>query len=193
MESRASWEVSAELRRINWLLSAAVVEAKLRTLQRVVKAGFDRNQPRVPAGNPDGGQWTSVGGGSARIAQAIPPEEDFTERDFEDESAAREAQLAAASAEAREAIRRVREIDPTWSPRRSLIDPTSLLRAARANGGTLEGQEVEVHVDGQICNNCNEILPAVIKRLGNPTVRFTDQLGYYGTVSDGEWLPGGRR
>ncbi len=28
------------------------------------KAGFQEDQPRVPAGNPDGGQWTSEGGGS---------------------------------------------------------------------------------------------------------------------------------
>jgi hypothetical protein len=36
-------------------------------LQR--KANFNPNQPRVPAGNPDGGQWTGEGGGagSARI------------------------------------------------------------------------------------------------------------------------------
>jgi hypothetical protein len=26
------------------------------------KAGFNRDEPRVPAGNPDGGQWTSDGG-----------------------------------------------------------------------------------------------------------------------------------
>jgi hypothetical protein len=25
-------------------------------------SGYDPNQPRVPAGNPDGGQWTSIGG-----------------------------------------------------------------------------------------------------------------------------------
>jgi hypothetical protein len=28
------------------------------------KAGFDPNQPRVPRGQPDGGQWTDAGGGS---------------------------------------------------------------------------------------------------------------------------------
>jgi hypothetical protein len=28
------------------------------------KAGFDPNEPRVPAGNPDGGQWTRGGGDS---------------------------------------------------------------------------------------------------------------------------------
>src|SRR5581483_6598811 len=48
-----------------WLVHAQVVEAKLRDLERAVKAGFDPNQPRVPAGNPDGGQWTSTGGGEA--------------------------------------------------------------------------------------------------------------------------------
>jgi hypothetical protein len=35
------------------------------------KAGFDANQPRVPAGNPDGGQWTRVGSGfGSRYADA---------------------------------------------------------------------------------------------------------------------------
>jgi hypothetical protein len=66
-------------------------------------------------------------------------------------------------------------------------ETTSLLRAARGNGGTLEGQEVEVYVDGKICKNCRTILPEVIKRLGNPTVRFTDQRGYFGAVRNGEW------
>jgi hypothetical protein len=72
-------------------------------------------------------------------------------------------------------------------------ETTSLLRAARANGGTLEGQEVDVYVRGRICNNCREILPEVIKRPGNPTVRFTDQRGFFGTVRNGEWdLKGAR-
>jgi hypothetical protein len=35
------------------------------------KAGFNPNQPRVPAGNPDGGQWTLIGGGgSSRVRLA---------------------------------------------------------------------------------------------------------------------------
>ena len=55
--------VSAHLHRLNWLLRARVVEAKLRELERAVKAGFDRNQPRVPAGSPDGGQWRSASSG----------------------------------------------------------------------------------------------------------------------------------
>jgi hypothetical protein len=39
-------------RRIQWLLR---------------KANFHPDEPRVPAGNPDGGQWTTIGGGSYRL------------------------------------------------------------------------------------------------------------------------------
>lgn len=61
----ASWRLSACLHRVSWLVHARAVEVKLHDLKRAVKAGFDPNQPRVPAGNPDGGQWTSTGGGEA--------------------------------------------------------------------------------------------------------------------------------
>ncbi|MGA7458272.1 MAG: hypothetical protein WBW51_13265 [Methyloceanibacter sp.] len=50
---------------------ASVVETKLRRLERVFKANFDPNQPRVPAGNPDGGQWTSTGGGGEDAASSL--------------------------------------------------------------------------------------------------------------------------
>jgi hypothetical protein len=61
----ASWQASAKLCRIGWLARAAVVEDKLHELGRVLfKAGFDPSQPRVPAGNPDGGRWTGTGGTS---------------------------------------------------------------------------------------------------------------------------------
>ena len=50
--------VRAQLHRLNWLLRARVVEAKLRDLKHAVKAGFDPNQPRVPAGSGrTSGQW----------------------------------------------------------------------------------------------------------------------------------------
>lgn len=32
----------------------------------LIKAGFDPNQPRVPAGNPDGGQWVHLPGWRSR-------------------------------------------------------------------------------------------------------------------------------
>jgi hypothetical protein len=34
-------------------------------------SGFDPNQPRVPAGHPDGGQWTSAGGGHGTAGRTI--------------------------------------------------------------------------------------------------------------------------
>jgi len=57
-------ETYATLRRLAWLLHARDVELKLRNLgDAVAKANFNPNEPRVPAGNPDGGQW--AGGGSS--------------------------------------------------------------------------------------------------------------------------------
>jgi len=57
--------VAARLRHLAWLLSANSVETTFRRLVRAVEAKFDPNQPRVPAGDPDGGQWTDAGGGTA--------------------------------------------------------------------------------------------------------------------------------
>lgn len=70
-ESNANWQVSAKLRRVNWLMRAELVETKLHAFKRAVKANFNPNQPRVPAGNPDGGQWTSPGGGVADPASSL--------------------------------------------------------------------------------------------------------------------------
>jgi len=38
--------------------------------------GYDPNQPRVPAGRPDGGQWTSVGGVHKRTVQPASKQAD---------------------------------------------------------------------------------------------------------------------
>jgi hypothetical protein len=53
------------LRRDAWLLRAAVVKIKAARLAAAIRASakYDPNQPRVPRGNPDGGQWTDAGGG----------------------------------------------------------------------------------------------------------------------------------
>jgi hypothetical protein len=78
--SAASWRTSVQLHRVSALLWGRVVEAKFAALNRAVKANFDPNQPPVPAGNPDGGQWTDAGGGGGsgggatadvRVAQSL--------------------------------------------------------------------------------------------------------------------------
>lgn len=63
MRTEASWRTSLTLHRVSALLWGHVVEAKLQALDRAVKANFDPSQPRVPAGNSDGGQWTDGNGG----------------------------------------------------------------------------------------------------------------------------------
>jgi len=71
-------DLCREMKSPQFLATRADVEAELRQLQsehRALraewdhfrqsleeKANFNPNQPRVPAGNPDGGQWTSEGG-----------------------------------------------------------------------------------------------------------------------------------
>jgi hypothetical protein len=53
-------------------LREAIATLKVtQALERLrLKAGFDPNQPRVPAGNPDGGQWTRVEGWTSSRARS---------------------------------------------------------------------------------------------------------------------------
>ena len=57
--------VEAGLLRLKWLAAATRVEIAMRRHDRALKYGFNPNEPRVPRGNPDGGQWTDGGGGSS--------------------------------------------------------------------------------------------------------------------------------
>jgi hypothetical protein len=57
----------AAIRRDCELLAEAIREA----CGELCKAGFDQDEPRVPAGNPDGGQWTREGGSEASSASRI--------------------------------------------------------------------------------------------------------------------------
>lgn len=311
--------VSAHLHRLNWLLRARVVEAKLRELKRAVKAGFDPNQPRVPAGSGrPSGRWTDGGGGgggdiggSSQVAQNVPRgggggSYRLRSGRLVEPTPAQAARLVAVEAEAARLRRQVREIDPAWEPRESLTTPdsiegdiaaargeareaqvrlrelaqqpaenlieayrqqqgldllgdpiwsreqntvatckvgdvpligtnsgsitytqqdqataehwrdallegyptvmntrriggfpnnavfhaeaTCLLRAARANGGTLAGQTIEVQVDRAMCASCRTVLPYIGLELGNPTVVFTDPSGRVRIMRDGLWI-----
>jgi len=100
---------------------------------------FNPNQPRVPAGHPDGGQWTSAGGttgsGTSQVLSDVTPDNDWKPgaqyanngrggrgsgptrlgsgrwTELEPGQAAR---LTLAEARAQDAIRRVQELDPNW-------------------------------------------------------------------------------
>lgn len=69
MQSQAGWQTGTQLRRVGWLLHAHRFETKCRVLDYAVKTNFNPNQPRVPAGNPDGGGGGGGGEGNlVRIA-----------------------------------------------------------------------------------------------------------------------------
>jgi hypothetical protein len=67
-------------------------------------------------------------------------------------------------------------------------ETTCLLRAARANGGTLADQTIEVHVDRPMCFSCQKLLPYIGLVLGNPTVTFRGPDGSVRTMRDGAWI-----
>ena len=115
---------------------------QLRNLQRAVKANFNPNQPRVPRGNPDGGEWTGTGGSGGRTRVAQMPRGGRRIGSDAEGTAAEEALRVVEEAQAREAIRRVREIDPSWKPSDSLTDPNSAAGPIeRARGQRQEAED----------------------------------------------------
>jgi hypothetical protein len=102
------------------------------------RSHFNPDQPRVPAGHSDGGQWTSESGGKPgneqRVTSDVAADNDWKPgAQYASKSGGRRppdrtagpsgeaepgqaARLAIAEARAREAIARVRELDPNWRP-----------------------------------------------------------------------------
>jgi hypothetical protein len=66
-------------------------------------------------------------------------------------------------------------------------ETTAMMRAARANGGSLSGKELDMYVDREMCRSCDRVLPLVSRELGHPTVRFTDIYGQRHTLRNGKW------
>jgi hypothetical protein len=115
-------------------------------LKRLVlshKAGFNPAQLRLPAGQPGGGRWAGgddgdviLVGARGRGSVAVR----IGNRTL-DATPAQAARYAIASLNANSAIRRVREIDPTWRQRPSLTDPNSIEgQIRRAEGEAREAQ-----------------------------------------------------
>ncbi len=113
------------------------MEFKFRQLLRSRK--YRPDQPRVPAGNPDGGQWTAdTGSGgttdrrviSDESPDPIKPGAQYAEgrrppsgpRGPLEPTPAQAARLTVAEAHARSAIRQVQELDPGWKPPASVYE-----------------------------------------------------------------------
>lgn len=93
---------------------------------------YDPNQPRVPAGNADGGQWSGEGGrgggGSPRSQYAqlrprpIPGGNRIIGGRVQTVTPAQEARLDVTAAQARALVREVQRRDPSWKPRSSIYE-----------------------------------------------------------------------
>ena len=320
-------DADTKFARLKWRRAFNNWERKAAQWIEVIKTGYDPNQPRVPAGNSDGGQWAGGGGGagdSPILSDANP--NFFTKPGTRVAQARRRrsgarpiiingvphtptpgqaARYSVAKAQSRAVRKRVNEIDPNWKPRPGAVDgiqgqisqfraearearvrlrelasqpptqlintyrsannsrdlfgnetwprdrdtvsvstinripfvgvnssaptyttrdrrtaeiavdtlvakypktmkrgnigqmpnnalfhaeSTILLRAARANGGSLAKQRFEVRTDRNMCPSCEIILPKLGQELGNPTVTFVSPNGTRRTMRDGKWV-----
>lgn len=108
----------------------AVAQLEVRRLRIALAAKrFNPNQPRVPAGDPDGGQWTGGGGGgdasrvefvSGRSRQGSSSRV-IRGRVYET-TPAQEVRLDVSAARARALVQEVRRHDPNWRPTPSIYE-----------------------------------------------------------------------
>ena len=111
---------------LKWEITAQRFMSAARNLAALLgKANFNPGQPRVPAGNSEGGRWIGTGGASggasvlrvnARGRGTISVRAGGTILEATPSQAAR---LAIAEGWASASAQRVREIDPSWRPRPS--------------------------------------------------------------------------
>lgn len=111
---------------------------KLLRSQWTPKSGFDPNQPRVPAGHPDGGQWTDSGGDLVRVAQLGPRGSGQSRYQWPGATFGQQLRLIEATVRANIAVGRVRERERHWQPQasahtaRSHSDIDAAIRAQEA-------------------------------------------------------------
>lgn len=131
---RLAEEIRADIEHARALLRRHVAFVReVRSARRfLLDWRYDPDQPRVPAGSPDGGQWTSDGG-SGETGQ---PREMMRRWPGRLGTPAQQARLTAAKARADAAVARVMQRDPAWSPPKSATS-------------TLEGQIA--HQEGVAC------------------------------------------
>ena len=138
-------------------------------LQRIISrhSHYDPNQPRVPAGHHDGGQWTRVGGGAPssdpEVASDVVPDDEWMPgaqyasrgarppvwvrmgRQWVRMEHGQALRLDQATARAQDAIARVRELDPNWRPRSSAYESVEgLIRTYEAETQEAEGRIAEL-------------------------------------------------
>jgi len=132
---------------------------------------YSPDQPRVPRGNPDGGQWTNgrirSGRQDPRVLSDVTPNGIGSGIQYAqsrtrgtsgrviingqqvEPSPAQQARLTVVEAQAREAIRRVQELDPKWQPTPSAYESVEgLIAAYRADARQAHERISELHQMG---------------------------------------------
>ncbi len=117
-EARAAFEAEVQaLRASHERVREMLAEVKYELAWRRFVRKYSPDQPRVPKGNPDGGQWTGDagkdGGDRARSTDISAQRRGGPRMPA---TPAQHARLAVANARAREAVSRVQQIDPHWRP-----------------------------------------------------------------------------
>lgn len=118
MNERATDLTRADLARLTY--HNACLRLEVRMLALALKAGYRPDQPRVPAGNPDGGQWTDdEADASARLASARPRQGGGRIRvqgRWQNATGDQVARLGVSQGRLRDALKAVRKVDPKWKP-----------------------------------------------------------------------------
>jgi hypothetical protein len=128
--------------------------------------GYDPNQPRVAKGRPDAGQWTDTGGGenTSEISSDATPDNEWRPgsqyaqtrgrgsvpirigSQWFEATPGQAAELAAVQARYDNVTARVRELDPSWKPTRSLHEQNvdGFIQARKGETGEAEARLAEL-------------------------------------------------
>lgn len=108
----------------------AIAQLEVKYLRLVLSLSrFNPRQPRVPAGNADGGQWSGEGGrGGVDVEpvssrpRSVPVRTRIIRGRIHEVTPGQEARLDVSAAQARALVREVQQRDPTWRPRPSIYE-----------------------------------------------------------------------
>ena len=183
--------LQTKLLRLRYELAAETFRIKAARLHAVLFGkAFDPNQPRVPAGSPDGGEWTSTGGGGGtnRTRLAQTEENENPRRPLLEETLDGAAEVRIARFEdARQDIRRLEpnnprlpQITPTgYAPGKEAIDEVeNELEAARdrISARIASGHAFRKHAREFNTNSPVEFQAIVRAMISDPRVQVRDLL-----------------
>ena len=139
---RAAAGAEAGILRLRWLAAATRFKLALRRHDRALKYGFSPDQPRVPRGSPNGGQWSRVAtSGLSRTGSSGRYGANFPGATY-----SQQVRLDLEIARTESALRQVRQYDATWKPTvQSVTAPGSIEGAIR--DAEARAQQAESRLD----------------------------------------------